>query len=262
MGIRQLDALKWGLVPHFTKDLKEARKPINARAETVATSGMFRGAFAARRCIVPAGLFYEWQKVGTAKQPYAIARADEAPLAFGGIWEGWRSPDKTVDALQRDERAARSDAAGARGGRLAPMAGRGRRRCRGAAATGPRRHAEGVAGIAACQQPAKQRRELDRADEDDCRGRRTEPGLEAGRHDDCRKCRSPCCPIWRRVSITGWKLLLRAEQAPDELSRERGGEAAAHGRQGGLVPARMEAGITSRGWSLPRSRCSCFVLFS
>jgi putative SOS response-associated peptidase YedK len=32
-----------GLVPHFTKDLKETRKPINARAETVATSGMFRG---------------------------------------------------------------------------------------------------------------------------------------------------------------------------------------------------------------------------
>jgi putative SOS response-associated peptidase YedK len=95
-GTRRLDALKWGLVPHFTKDLKEARKPINARAETVASSGMFRGAFAARRCIVPAGLFYEWQKVGTAKQPYAIARADEAPLAFGGIWEGWRSLEGEV----------------------------------------------------------------------------------------------------------------------------------------------------------------------
>jgi putative SOS response-associated peptidase YedK len=92
-GARRLDALKWGLVPHFTKDLKEAARPINARAETVATSGMFRGAFTARRCIVPAGLFYEWQKVGAAKQPYAIARADEAPLAFGGIWESWRSPD-------------------------------------------------------------------------------------------------------------------------------------------------------------------------
>jgi putative SOS response-associated peptidase YedK len=96
-GSRRLDALKWGLVPHFTKDLKAARKPINARAETVATSGMFARAFAARRCIVPAGLFYEWRAVGgDAKQPYAIARADEAPLALGGIWEGWRSPDGEV----------------------------------------------------------------------------------------------------------------------------------------------------------------------
>jgi putative SOS response-associated peptidase YedK len=30
MGIRRLDALKWGLVPHFTKDLKVVPKPINA----------------------------------------------------------------------------------------------------------------------------------------------------------------------------------------------------------------------------------------
>jgi hypothetical protein len=36
-----------GLGPAFTKDLKEARKPSNARAESVATAGMFRGAFAA-----------------------------------------------------------------------------------------------------------------------------------------------------------------------------------------------------------------------
>ena len=52
--------LRWGLVPHFTKDLKKATRPINARAETVASSGMFRGALASRRCIVPADAFYEW----------------------------------------------------------------------------------------------------------------------------------------------------------------------------------------------------------
>ena len=28
--------------------------------------------------------------------PYAIARADGDPLAFAGIWEGWRSPDGEV----------------------------------------------------------------------------------------------------------------------------------------------------------------------
>ena len=95
-GARRLDVLQWGLVPHFTKDLKAARKPINARAETVATSGLFAKAFAARRCIVPAGLFYEWRTVGTAKQPFAIARVDQAPLALGGIWEGWRSPEGEV----------------------------------------------------------------------------------------------------------------------------------------------------------------------
>jgi putative SOS response-associated peptidase YedK len=90
-GKRRLDALRWGLVPHFTKTLKGAPKPINSRAETVATAGLFRGAFAARRCLVPAECFYEWQKVVGGKQAYAIARQDGAPLALGAIWEGWRS---------------------------------------------------------------------------------------------------------------------------------------------------------------------------
>ncbi len=43
-GERHLDLLRWGRVPHFTKGLMTARKSINARAETVAGSGMFRRA--------------------------------------------------------------------------------------------------------------------------------------------------------------------------------------------------------------------------
>ena len=95
-GERHLDPLTWGFVPAFTKVLKEARKPVNARSETVATSGMFRNAFAKRRCIVPAAAFYEWQPGPAGKTPYAIARADGDPLAFAGIWEGWRSPEGDV----------------------------------------------------------------------------------------------------------------------------------------------------------------------
>lgn len=95
-GQRHLDALTWGFVPAFTKVLKEARKPINARSETVATSGMFRAAFAKRRCIVPASAFYEWRADPGGKTPFAIARADGDPMAFAGIWEGWRSPEGDI----------------------------------------------------------------------------------------------------------------------------------------------------------------------
>jgi putative SOS response-associated peptidase YedK len=95
-GERHLDALTWGFVPAFTKVLKEARRPVNARAETVATSGMFRNAFAKRRCLVPAAAFYEWQAGPDGKTPYAIARTDGDPMAFAGIWEGWRSPEGDI----------------------------------------------------------------------------------------------------------------------------------------------------------------------
>ena len=93
---RHLDLLRWGLVPHWAKDPKSVRQPINARAETVATSSMFRDALARRRCLVPADVFYEWQATDGAKLPYAIARADDQPMVFAGLWEGWRGADGTV----------------------------------------------------------------------------------------------------------------------------------------------------------------------
>jgi putative SOS response-associated peptidase YedK len=58
-GERHLDLLRWGLLPYWTKEPAKARRPINARAETLATSAMFREAFARRRCLVPADAFYE-----------------------------------------------------------------------------------------------------------------------------------------------------------------------------------------------------------
>jgi putative SOS response-associated peptidase YedK len=40
---------------------------------------------------VPAGWFYEWQKVDAkAKQPYAIAVKDSELFAFAGLWESWK----------------------------------------------------------------------------------------------------------------------------------------------------------------------------
>jgi putative SOS response-associated peptidase YedK len=70
---------------------KASYSTINARAETVPTSAMYREAFKRRRCLVPADLFYEWMKVDAkTKQPYAIALKDGDLFAFAGLWETWK----------------------------------------------------------------------------------------------------------------------------------------------------------------------------
>jgi len=42
---------------------------------------------------VPADAFYEWTVIEGGKQAYAVARQDGQPMAFAGVWEGFRSPD-------------------------------------------------------------------------------------------------------------------------------------------------------------------------
>jgi putative SOS response-associated peptidase YedK len=85
---RELIEMRWGLLPPWAKSPGEGARMINARAETVATSGAYRAAFKARPCLVVADGFYEWKVVGPkVKQPYFITRADGRPFAFAGLWE-------------------------------------------------------------------------------------------------------------------------------------------------------------------------------
>ncbi|MEF2148222.1 SOS response-associated peptidase [Luteimonas sp. FXH3W] len=80
--------MQWGLVPGWKKDLSPPH-PINARIETVDTSGMFRGAYRYRHCVIPARNYYEWIAGPAPKQPYAIAHATDEALWFAGLFELW-----------------------------------------------------------------------------------------------------------------------------------------------------------------------------
>src|ERR1700674_206184 len=91
-GQRSLDLLRWGLIPHGCEDTAGGRKPINAKAETVARLPTFRDAYARRRCIVPVDGFFEWHATREGKRPYAVAMRDGSPFAIGGLWENWKSP--------------------------------------------------------------------------------------------------------------------------------------------------------------------------
>jgi putative SOS response-associated peptidase YedK len=90
------DALIWGLVPRWTRNLGTARRPINARGETVQKSAMFVDSFRHRRCLVAMDCFYEWAGAKPPKQPFAIARRDHGEMLVAGIWDGWRAADGSV----------------------------------------------------------------------------------------------------------------------------------------------------------------------
>ncbi len=92
-GDRELAFLKWGLIPSWSKDPAIGYKMINARSETVHEKPSFKQAFFARRCIIPATGFYEWEKVGKEKIPHYIHLRDGDIMSLAGLWERWKSPE-------------------------------------------------------------------------------------------------------------------------------------------------------------------------
>jgi putative SOS response-associated peptidase YedK len=67
----------WGLKPFWLE--KGKPPPINARAEALGSSRMFREA---RRCLIPATGFYEWRN----RRPMHIQLKGGEPFAFAGLW--------------------------------------------------------------------------------------------------------------------------------------------------------------------------------
>src|SRR5260370_10789731 len=79
---RELSLARWGLVPSWAKDSSAAARMINARSETADTKPAFCDALKFRRCLIPVDAFYEWQKSGSAKQPYCFEVREGELFAF------------------------------------------------------------------------------------------------------------------------------------------------------------------------------------
>jgi len=90
-GARRAGLMRWGLVPHWAENPRVGARMINARSETVGRRSAFRESFLARRCLVPADGFYEWESRPSGKQPYWLHLADRDVFAMAGIWSSWRS---------------------------------------------------------------------------------------------------------------------------------------------------------------------------
>lgn len=91
-----LEAMRWGLVPHWSKEMPSGKPLINARGETAAEKPSFRTPFKRHRCLVPASGFYEWKRNGSTKVPYFIRLTEGRSMCFAGLWDRWDAADGTV----------------------------------------------------------------------------------------------------------------------------------------------------------------------
>lgn len=100
-GERRLAPVRWGLIPHWSRDESIGSRLINARSETAREKPAYRDAMRHRRCLVPADGFYEWKRTAGSKRPMLIRRADGRSLAMGGLWESWSDPqtENTIETL-------------------------------------------------------------------------------------------------------------------------------------------------------------------
>ena len=89
----KLQAMKWGLIPFWTKrnpGYGSMMKTINCRDDSLAQAGgMWQHVKQTKRCIAIAQGFYEWLKKngGKEKIPHYVKRKDGQLMCFAGLWD-------------------------------------------------------------------------------------------------------------------------------------------------------------------------------
>lgn len=92
-GGRRFIPARWGLIPAWAGDRRTGTPLINARAETLGETPVFRRLLARRRCLVPADGYYEWTTTTPGRrQPIWAALATGEVFAFAGLWDWWAAP--------------------------------------------------------------------------------------------------------------------------------------------------------------------------
>lgn len=97
----RIRAMRWGLVPPWTKELGKGPLLFNARAESAAEKSSFRASVKSKRCLVPMDGWYEWKKGPLdskgkpTKIPFYMSPQDGTRLFMAGLWSVWH--DKNSD---------------------------------------------------------------------------------------------------------------------------------------------------------------------
>ena len=94
----ELKLVKWGLIPHWSKEPDTKYATINARRESVAEKPSYRKAFKTQRCLIPANGFYEWKVINGHKVPHYFSMRSGEVFAFAGMWDRWEGDENTLES--------------------------------------------------------------------------------------------------------------------------------------------------------------------
>ncbi len=90
-------AMRWGIIPSWSREPNSKYATFNARAESVADKPAFRNAWnKSQTCLIPAIGYYEWKGTKGQKQPWFIHVANGEPLVMAGLWEVWQKGDQSL----------------------------------------------------------------------------------------------------------------------------------------------------------------------
>ena len=124
-GHNNIELMRWGLVPAWSREPKVPYSTINARVETLTSKPTFRKPLSTQRCLVPATAYFEWTQgqggiggIGgkaagmnqrshgsQGKQPYRIGLRGHVEheehgegglggiFAMAGLYDIWQGPD-------------------------------------------------------------------------------------------------------------------------------------------------------------------------
>lgn len=111
---RTLDVARWDFWPQFIE--KKGKPNFNARIERLTTSGLWKGAFASSRALVPMRGYFEWTTDPEGrKQPHFLHSDGGGLLAAAGIYtarregDGWALSTAIVTRPARDASGAIHD---------------------------------------------------------------------------------------------------------------------------------------------------------
>lgn len=85
---RIISDMRWGLIPHWVKEIDSRYLLFNARAESLNDSRAYRGTLENKRALIPATSYLEWRRNENLVDMFDVRPAN-IPLAFAAVWDYW-----------------------------------------------------------------------------------------------------------------------------------------------------------------------------